>query len=229
MASKLGQSAEEMQTWTGTDGLRVRGKILAYGRQELKIQRINAHIHFNDRKFSSIDPLHQQLLLKIVSKMEGRPLANESDLDKWGKDLGGAPRVLTLDGVRMRLESGDELNVPFFLFASHEQDLLRPGWQRWLDEKSTHEQKEAQNSMMRSQVLAYQADRAAQKQVEQVKLELLAAATGIISIWKVKIVPPLGGYPMSVIVPAENSQIATNMALQKYPGYVLVGVARASF
>ena len=62
------------------------------------------------------------------------------------------------------------------------------------------------------------------------KLEMLGAATGVIAIWQVGLAPGPGvfGRPMSVMVPAQNSEIASQLALQRYPGSVLVGVRRAS-
>ncbi|MEM8736643.1 MAG: SHD1 domain-containing protein, partial [Planctomycetota bacterium] len=33
------KSADEMQTWTGADGLKVRGRVVKYGKKQLKISR----------------------------------------------------------------------------------------------------------------------------------------------------------------------------------------------
>ena len=84
---------------------------------------------------------------------------------------------------------------------------------------------------MQAAARAYQANREAeQRQIEIMKLQLLAAATGAIDIWQVGLAPGPGvfGRPISVMVPAQNSQQATFQALQSHPGYVLIGVRRAS-
>ena len=78
--------------------------------------------------------------------------------------------------------------------------------------------------------MAYQQDRAAKQQIEMLKLEMLGAATGLTSIWQVGLAPRQGTYgrPFAVMVTAQNSEIASQMALQKYPGYELVGVRKAN-
>ena len=64
------KAAEEMQTWTAKDGMKVRGRVLAYGRKELTIQRKLRSVHINGKQFSTLDALHQKLVLRILSKLE---------------------------------------------------------------------------------------------------------------------------------------------------------------
>lgn len=229
-ADKLGKSADQMQTWTAKDGLKVRARVLAYGRSELKLQRKLGKVTINDKPFSTYDPIHQKLILKVVSHLGQVKLEDEKGIDEWGKQLGGEPRTYKLEGVRMQLESGDEIPVPFFLFAPEELAILEPGWNRWKEEKRSDEEREHESFLMQSSAMAYQQDRQHQRQVEMVKLELLAAATGLISIWEIRLVPKPGVYavPMHVIVPGLNSQVAVNLALSKYPGYVVGGIRRAN-
>ncbi len=224
------KSADEMQTWTGVDGVKVRGKVLAFGRQDLKVQRKLGKVNIDDKKFSTIDPLHQLLLLKILSNLEKTKFENEAQLETWAKGLGAAPKVYTLEGVLMELESGDKISVPFFLFSAEDLEILKPGWDSWLQSKESQEAQERESLLVRSAAMAYQRDRAATQQIEMMKLDMLAAATGIIAIWQVGLIPNQGvvGRPMSVLVPAQNSEFAATLALQNYPGYTVLGVRRAS-
>ncbi len=224
------KSADEMQTWTGVEGLKVRGKVLAFGKQEMKVQRKLGKVHIDDKAYSMIDPLHQVLLLKIFSHLEERKFENEAQLEEWAKSLGGKPKIYTLEGVLMELESGDKVSAPFFLFSSEDLKVLKPGWELWLEKQESEESQERESLMMRSAAMAYQRDRAANQQIEVMKLDMLAAATGIIAIWQVGLIPGPGVYgrPMAVMVPAQNSEYAATLALQKNPGYTVLAVRRAS-
>lgn len=224
------KNVDEMQTWTGKDGLKIRGRIVAFGRKDLKVQRKLGVVHINDTKFSAIDPLHQKLVLKILSHLEKTKLEDEKQLETWAKSIGGEPKVYPLEGVLMQLESGDEIGVPFFLFSSQDLEVLQPGWEVWKEKDASDHAREQENFLMKSAAVAYQRDRKQQQQIEMVKLDLLAAATGVVNIWQVGLVPRPGVYgrPMTVMVPAMSSGIASELALQKYPGYTIFGVRRAS-
>ncbi len=227
---KLEKSADEMQTWTSKDGMKVEGRVLAYGRKEVLVQRKMGHTQINGVKFAEMDPLHQRVILKSVSHLEKAKIENEKELEDWARKLGNAGKSYTLDGVLMELASGDEIGVPFFLFAPEELKILEPGWERWLEQKESEELREQESFLVRSTAMAYQQNRAHQQQIEMLKLNLLAAATGVIEIWQVGLVPAQGVYgrPTSVMVPAQTSQQASQIALQNYPGYRLAGVRRAS-
>jgi hypothetical protein len=224
------RSAEELQTWTSTDGMKVRGLVLAYGKSDLIVQRKLGKITINGKNFSMLDDLHQRLVLRIISKLESTQLTDEKSLEAWGKSLGANPKVYPLEGVRLRLESGDEIGVPFFMFSAEDLAVLKPGWENWLSYHESEQNQERESFLVRSAAIAYQNDRAAKQQIEMMKLSLLAAATGVVEIWQVGLAPAPGTYgrPLMVMVPAENSSLATAMALRQNPGYVLLAVRRAS-
>lgn len=224
------KAADEMQTWTAKDGMKVRGRVLAYGRKPLTIQRKLRTVHINDKPFSRLDPLHQKLVLRIMSKLEDQQFENEKQLDQWAKKLGTTPKSYLLEGVILQLESGDEIGVPFFLFSTEDLAVLEPGWELWKEREESNASREHESFLVRSAARAYQKDRQVNQQIEMLKLEMLGAATGVIAIWQVGLAPGPGvfGRPMTVMVPAQNSEIASQLALQRYPGSVLVGVRRAS-
>ena len=226
----LSKSASQMQTWTSVDGMKIRARVLAYGRKDLSISRQLGKVMVNGNLFSSVDPLHQQLVLKVMSKLEGQSFADERDLTQWAKSLGGQPRVYPLEGVLMELESGDQIAVPFFLFASEQREILQPGWQAWLAAEKDEQMQQRESLMMQQEAMAYQRGETERRQIEVMKLNLLAAATGATSIWEVGLRPRPGVYgrPTSVMVTAPNSDIATRIAMQNYPGFQMVGVRKAS-
>ncbi len=223
-------AAEEMQIWTSKDGMKVRGRVLAYGRNQLTIQRKLRAVYINDKEFSTLDPLHQRLVLRIMSKLEDQQFENEKQLDQWAKKLGANPKSYPLEGVILKLESGDEIGVPFFMFSTEDLAVLEPGWELWKEREESNASREHESFLVRSAAMAYQQDRQANQQIEMLKLDMLAAATGVIPIWQVGLAPAPGvfGRPMTVMVPAQNSEIASRLALQRYPGAILVGVRRAS-
>lgn len=223
-------SAESMQTWTAKDGMKVRGRVLAYGRKELRILRKQGHVVINETQFSMLDPLHQRLILRIVSELEKTRFESEKQLEEWAKKSGGNPKTYMLEGVLLELESGDEIGVPFFLFAPEELAILEPGLELWKERAESDESRSRESFLVRSAAMAYQRDRAANKQIEMVKLNMLGAVAGVTAIWQVGLAPGRGTYgrPTTVMVAAQNSDIASRMAMQQYPGYVLVGVSRAS-
>lgn len=225
------RSADEMQTWTAQDGLKFRGRVTAYGRKEVVVQRLRGKVMIGEEPFTKLDPLHQKVTLKVLSKLENKQLDDAAALETWvKKNLGGQPKQYLLEGVMLELENGDEIGVPFFMFSPDDLKVLEPGWELWVEQNDSEQLREQESFLMRSAAMAYQQDRAAQRQIELMKLDLLAAASGVIAIWEVGLIPGpnVRGRPMSVMVPAQNSQIATRQALARYPGYGLVGVRRAS-
>ncbi len=130
----------------------------------------------------------------------------------------------------MELESGDQIAVPFFMFDPKELEVLEPGWELWLERNESDQAREQEDFLMRAQAMAYQRDRQATQQIEMVKLGLLAAATGVVDIWEVGLTPGPNTYgrPMTVMVPAQNSQQAVQMAVGQYPGSQVIGVRRRS-
>lgn len=82
---------------------------------------------------------------------------------------------------------------------------------------------------MRSSAMAHQRDQQLKRQqIEMLRLGLLAVGTGVTDLWEVGLVPRQGTYgrPTTVLVPAGNSRAATNIALQRNPGYVFSGIRK---
>lgn len=230
LAEKLADSVEGMQTWTSADGLKVRARVLAFGRKDLVVTRQRGKVHVGDISFPKLDPLHQQLVLKIMSKLEGKDFEAERELTSWSVDLRGQPKVYPLEGVLMELESGDKIAVPFFLFSKRDLSVLQPGWKAWVEADADATSRERESFMMQTEAMEYQRNARERQQIERLRLNMMAVATGITSVWEVGLRPGQGVYgrPTTVVVNARDSLAASQMALSNYRGYAVSFVRRVS-
>jgi hypothetical protein len=224
---------QSWHTWTSRSGWKIRGRVLGFGKATLSVGVRNGVPAINGNSFNALDGLHQRIVLATLSQLESQDFADARDFTRWVRSLGGETRQYEVEGVRMQLESGDVVPVPFVLFSKEDLEVLRPGYEAWLEAKESEAERERENFLMRQEAMQYQAARqreAQYQQMEILKLNMLGAVAGITSIWKVGLRPRPGVYgrPMTVMVSAENSQIATEMALRRYPGYTVFGVARAN-
>ncbi|MEC8556339.1 MAG: SHD1 domain-containing protein [Planctomycetota bacterium] len=228
---KQEKKPEEMHTWTTKDGLKVRGQVVSYGQKELVIERKRGKVVVDGDSFEDIDSLHQGVLLRILSRLEKTKLSDQKSLEEWArKKVKGTPKKFELSGVLMRLESGDMVGMPFFMFDPKELEILKPGWELWLEKKESEEARKREDFLMRTQAMAYQRDRAISQKIEMVKLDLLGATAGVVDIWQVSLVPRPGvrARPFSVMVTADNNVIAQQIAQKNYPKFVVGGTRRAS-
>lgn len=233
-AASASASVDEFQTWTSVDGFELRGRIIAFDRQPVVIKRVAGVATVNGIAFSRLNLAQQHIVLKIVAHFDDPSVKTAEDLDRWLKGQDGDPPVFTIEGVQMKLEDGSELAVPFILFSEQDLSILRPGWEQWKAEQASEADRSREDFLLSVQADNYQKQRAADArahQVQMMQLEMLAVNAGLISIWEVSLRPnPLAyGRALSVIVPANNSLQAQELALQRYPGYVVAGVRRASF
>ncbi len=223
-------SVDSWQTWTTDKGFRFRARVLDFGREPVTIRATSNMVFINDEPFSSLDPLHQKVALRVISRIENVPLSNVTELLKWTNQQENDKQTYTLEGVKVELESGDTIGIPFFMFAPAEQQILKWGWKAWQSQQDDAAAQARESFLMRSQADAYQRDRQQQRQIEMLKLNLLATQAGIVDMWEVSLRPAPGRYgrPLQVLVPAENSDLASRKALAQHPGYVLGPVRKVS-
>ena len=232
-ADDLKINNEDKQIWTSKDGLKIRAKVIAYGTKDLTLRKTRGVATINGKAFSTLDPLHQEIALRVLSELEGTQLSDESDLSQFIKQLDGQSKTYPLEGVQMQLQSGDQIAVPFFLFRDADLNVLKVGWDAWKQAQDSEAARARENLLLQSDASHYQqslASDAQRQQMEVLKLNMLAAGTGLTSIWEVGLKPGPGVYgrPTSVMVTAANSQVATQMVLPRYPGYQLIGVRKVS-
>jgi hypothetical protein len=238
LQSKTASSAtdiETFQTWTSKGGFESRGRIIAFGRQQVTIQRIAGVVNVNGTAFSRLNAFYQHIVPKIVAQYEDPSVTDEKALERWLKEKGGNPPVFNVEGVLMKLEDGSELAVPFFLFSENDLEVLAPGWEQWKAAEASESERKREDFLMSVQADNYQQQQASQaaasQQIQMMQLQMLAVNAGVISIWEVIMRPADNVYhrTFSVMVPAANSEQARYAAFQQYPGYHLVGIRRASF
>jgi hypothetical protein len=172
-----------------------------------------------------LDEVYQYMLPKLVAETEDRSVKDLADFKRWVRKKQGRKWVTNVDGVLMRMESGEEFAVPLFLFAESERFVLDNGWERWKAEETTRQEREQEDFLVRAEAEAYQREREAEarknQQMQMLHLGLLAANAGVTALWEVQMFPGNGiyGRPVVVVVAAENSNGARAIAMQRYRGY----------
>jgi hypothetical protein len=212
---------DRYQTWTSRSGFEVRGKIVAFGRRDVVFRRMSGLAIVNDTAFSRLPSFSQLTAIQIVAEFDDPAVKTEADLNRWVAKLGTESRTFTVEGVLLKLEDGTELPVPFFMFSEADLQALRPGYEQWKDTKASDESRAREDFLLQLQAQEYHRDRAESRQIEMMKLNLMAAATGVTTIWEVFLVPPPGVFarPLSVVVSARDSQQAQAIALAQHPGF----------
>jgi hypothetical protein len=143
----------------------------------------------------------------------------------------GQPKMFTVDGAIVELESGDEYVVPFSFFSQGDLQFLQAGWEQWLaaHNKQQYEQQDEQAFLVQSLMAARQADEKIQQQIAQMQINQ-AVMLGTTQLWEVSLYPGRGvaGRPQWVVMPGINSREAQNAALAQYPGYVVGPVRKVA-
>lgn len=224
---------DEFQTWTSRKGFEIRGRVLAFGKREVTIRRVAGIVNVNGTAFSRLNTFYQQIVPMIVAQYADSSVQTIQDVERWLRAQNGNPAPFTVEGVLMKLEDGSELAVPFFLFSEKDLAVLNPGWEQWKAEQASASDREREDFLMRTQAESYQRQKEADiasHQIQMMQLEMLAVNAGVISIWEVMLRPAPGVFARetSVMVPAQNSLQAEQMALQRFPGFVTVGVRRVN-
>ena len=99
---------QDMQTWHLDKGsLKVQAAVVEYGTRQLVIQRRRGKVYVNDKQFDKLPGVYKKLVPDIVMRKEKGKFKDEHEFKKWIRDLKGAPKKYTVDGVMLELENGD--------------------------------------------------------------------------------------------------------------------------
>jgi hypothetical protein len=224
--------ADRPQRWTMKNGMTIVGQVVGYGRKDVTIQRRRGKVYVNDRLLTTLPEIYQRFIPKVIEHFDRIQLPDAKAFDEWMLKQKATPRTFHCEGVSIELENGEEYSVPFFFFTAEDNKLLQPGWEQWLSYQADHERQEKENFYLQSQAIAYQQQQAQERQfnrrIAMMQLDLLAVNAGVTSMWEVYLEPPFGvrGYPQNVVIIARDSDQASNAALQKFPGYVVVAVSK---
>jgi hypothetical protein len=212
-----------VQTWNLRSGEKLIGRVVGYARKPLIVQRRRGNIYVNDRLFENLPQIYQIMIPKIVANDAHLVHDDRQALEDYLVTQKGLPQTFTVEGPLFELEGGDEYVVPFFLFSTGDQNLLKPGWDRWLlaNSKKQYEQAFNQEFLIQSLMAARQRDQQIQQQIAQVQLNQ-AIYAGATSLWEVTLYPGRGtaGPPIWVVMPGVNSGLASAAAVRQHPGYV---------
>ena len=127
---------ETNQTWTLASGTQVLGKVVDYDRRDVTVQRRRGRIYVDDTLYDNLPQIYRQMLLRVIAHEENIEMPDRAALDLWVRSLRGQPRTYHLEGVVLELPNGNEYAVPFFLFAEKDQELLRSGWDAWIQSQN---------------------------------------------------------------------------------------------
>ena len=211
------------QTWNLRNGDKLIGRVVGYSQKQITVQRRRGNLYVNDRLFDNLPKIYQIMVPKIVANDAQLVHDDRQALEDYLVAQKGAPQSFMVEGPLFELEGGDEYVVPFFMFSTGDQNLLKPGWDQWLLANSKKQYREAANQefLIQSLMAARQRDEQIQQQIAQVQLNQ-AIFAGATSLWEVTLYPGRGtaGSPIWVVMPGINSGEASAAAVQKYPGYV---------
>jgi hypothetical protein len=220
---------QPQQTWNLANGQQLVGEVVEYGKRTVEIRRSRGRLYVNDRPFDQLPKIYQDLVLRLISHHENLNINQLSDVTAF---LSRQPRqrvAYEVEGVMLELENGEMYGVPFMMFSEEDRRLLRTGYRSWLQAHQEDSYRHDEESLMlRTQAQMFQqADRQMELQMQRMQLQLLGAAAGLFSFWQIELLPPLGmgGFPLIVVVPARNSQEASMLAQQNYPGF-RIGLSR---
>lgn len=231
----VASSAEGLHTWTMQSGLKVPGRIVDFGEREVKLKKYAGKIMVNDRVFSNLPPVYQQMIPKIVAHFEKTEILDFDGLKAWFRKQKDRTKSYTCQGVLLELANGDQYAVPLFLFSNADQAALRPSWQRWEAAKQDEQLREQESFYLRAQSQAAaqaaeetREDAQQMRQIAQVQLRLQAYNSGLFDLWEVQMIPPNGSVRMAayVVVPGRNSNDARAKALDEYPNYRVGSIAK---
>jgi hypothetical protein len=229
----------EIQTWSLANGLKIRGRVVSYGRRDVTLQRRRGKIYVNDRQFENLPEIYQLMLPHIVANFEKINDPDKRGLEAWLVRQKGQPRSFTLEGVIMELENGDEIGIPFFFFAGEDLAVLKSGWEEWLaaNQDQHYDRQEDQAFMLQSLAAARHRDREVERRIALMQLnlqaqqaQLQAVQAGATSLWEVTLYPARGnaGPPLWVVMPGRSNQQAAAAALDQNPGYVVGPVRKVA-
>lgn len=218
---------DAVQTWTTRNGLKLRGRVISYGRKQVTLQRRRGKIYVNDKRFDNLPGVYKEMIPRIVGHFEEQEIVDPKGLEAWIKPLKGAAKTFTCDGVVLELENGDMYGVPFFLLSEEDQKMLQPGWERWLAAEEDRAAQERQAIELEAKVMASNREKEEIRETMRLQLQLQAYDAGLFDLWEVALYPTSAAYPpLLVVVPGRNSQQAAAEALKQYPGYDVGPIAK---
>jgi hypothetical protein len=239
-----GNEKSGVQKWSLANGLQILGQVVAHEEKDVVIQRRRGALYVNDRPIENLPPEYKKMLPAVVGHFENRKFDDLPQMETWfNSRYGYRPAKYHCEGVRMAMENRDEYVVPYFLFADSDRKFLEEGGEEARKTDSSSEERQVQDLYMEVRAAEYQRareerqraaveqqQRAMDLQIKRVQLGLLAVAADVVDMWEVALIPPGGSIYQAqlVVVPAQNSLQASQLALAQWPGYSVGPVRRVN-
>lgn len=224
----------EKHSWTMRNGINVLGKVVDFARKDVTIQRRRGKVYVNERPMENLPEIYRRMIPRVVEHFEEKKFKDDHEFMAWVVQLKATAKTYKCEGVLLELPNGDEYAFPFFMLSESDLKTLKPSWDQWAAAQGAEQEKQEQQRQnalyLQSQAAAYQQQQNEQMQIARLQLQLSAVNAGVVDMWEVYLYPPAGvyAYPMTVVVTATNSSIASQIAMQNNPGYLVGPIRKVS-
>lgn len=239
----------EVQEWHLENGVTIKGAVVEYGSRVVELRKRRGKIYVNDKLYTNLPDLYQQIIPQLVAKVEKADLSKNPN--NWKKKLKVAPKQYQADGVMLEVENGDLYTIPLFMFTSQDRRILEPGLDSWSkSHPDAHVERDVHSLNLRARVLTNKDKKSKKKQkvgsanpaaspspggsgirgeeespeqelrrVARLQLQLQAYDAGLFALWEVTLQAPNGEWRI-IVVPGRNSLQAQQNARSEFPNTV---------
>lgn len=230
-------AAVEKHVWKLTNGQSLIGQFVGFEQKPLVIARRLGKVYVGNTAQEDLTPFNQRMIPAAVGHLEGAEIKTLRELENWMRDAGSGPWTYDVNAVVLESSEHGRVAVPIFLLDKSSLVIITPAFERWekirlaeLPEDEASRYEDIERFLTRAEITARAADEAIERRAQMLNLELYATATGVTDMWEVQLAPVNRfGLPFTAVVPGVDSLTAQNAALQRFPGYQVVGVAKASW
>ncbi len=219
----------EKSVWEMVNGMKVYGRLISFIQRDVTIQRRRGQVYVNDRPIKNLPEVYQKMIPFVVAHFEKTTFSDDAAFNKWILAQRGNPKTFNCEAILLEFPNGDEYAIPLFFLTSKTMKFLQPSYDQWIAEERAREKDEEKYAEDRRQHELYLQSRAMGLQspeeqmlrIARLQLTMSAVTAGATDLWEVMLYPPPGSYayPLSVVVPARNSEAASVMAMQRNPGF----------
>lgn len=235
----------EIQEWHLENGVTIKGAVVEYGSRIVELRKRRGKIYANDKLFSNLPDLYQQIIPQLVARAEKIDLSKKFHTETWKKKLKTAPKKYQAEGVMLEVENGDLYTIPLFMFTGRDRRILEPGLDSWIkSHPDAHVERDVHSLNMRARALVNKGQKSKRsgnttsasgsgsssesrikkkpdaeeelRRVARLQLQLQAYDAGLFDLWEVTLRAPNGEW-RSVIVPGRNSAQAQRNAQAEFP------------
>lgn len=233
---RTASEAEFDSTWKIKGSTDLMGRLIGFGTQRLTVRLRESEILVNGQPIAELPPAYQATIPHAAAQATTRPV----DSFKQIVDLltaGGGSLNVVVEGVQLKLVSGEVITVPPALLTEEDAKLVTPSFQRWkAAQQSTvtddvREEVDRRERLMMDSYASYRGGVAEPpRKLTMLQMQLEAADAGVTDMWEVALYPPNAHeYPRTVIVAGENSRIARIRAKRDFPDWRVGPVRKRSY